>query len=159
MNFIELTKILKNYGLPIDIIRQNIWPMLSYPHEGRVDFCKEQLKLKNACLKQLPSLEMWSGPKIIYNLERLKHLFDLTCHKNYPPSVKFMYILKYSKKYPNEYINILEYVTLTPQDFEYINNEIIMNSFTTKIREIYHEPLDNKKNILLSTPLIYSPEQ
>ena len=64
MDFFTLMRILTNkkgaVKLPMDIIREHLWPMLSYPHQGRFG---RETKKKNICLKQLPSLEMWSGPK------------------------------------------------------------------------------------------------
>ena len=158
MNFFTISYILTNKGggvkLPADILREYIWPMLSYPHQGRFG---RETKKKNICLKELPSLEMWSGPKIIYNRERLTPLFRPTLSHNYPATVKFMYILKYSKKYPNQYINILEYVTLRPCDFVYTNNSLDMGEFSSRIREIYALPFNNcGKKLELSVPLICS---
>ena len=142
MDFFTLYHFL-NHGeldikIPTDIIREYIWPMLSFPHQGR---CGYDTQYKNICLKDLPSLEMWYGPKIIYNLKRVKPLFHPTTNFNYPATVKFMYVLKYSKKHPNEYINILEYTTLLPSEFNYKNNCLDMKEFSTRLREIYHLPL------------------
>ena len=160
MDFLRLYHILTHgtcrVKIPTELITEYIWPMLSFPHQGRAGY---EIRNKNKCLKQLPSLEMWSGPKIIYKTERLGPLFHPAITYNYPATVKFMYTLKYYKKYPNEYINILEYVTLQPSDFEYtkVSDEKILywKDFSAKLREIYHLPLlNNKKNLLLSTPII-----
>ena len=142
--------------IPIELITEYIWPMLSFPHQGRRGY---DIRKKNICLKQLPSLQTWSGPKIIYNTNRLEPILHPNICYDYPATVKFIYILKYSKKHPNEYINIQEYVTLHPSDFEYKSDSykktLYWNDFSTKIREIYHLPLlNNKKNILLSTPIV-----
>lgn len=158
MDFFTLMRILNNkkgaVKLPMDIIREYLWPMLSHPHQGRFGY---ETKKKNQCLKHLPKLELWTGPKIIYNLKRLEPLFDLTKSYKYPATIKFMYTLKYSKKYPNEYINILEYVTLKPSDFIYTNNSLDMGHFSSRIREIYALPFNNcEKKLELSVPLIYS---
>lgn len=160
MDFITLYHILTHGScdvkIPAELIIEYIWPLLSFPHQGRRG---HDTRKKNICLKQLPSIEMWTGPKIIYNRERLGPLFRPTLTFNYPATVKFMYTLKYSKKYPKEYIIILEYVTLQPSDFEYSEEDdkkiLCWNEFSSRLREIYHFPLlNNKKNTLLSTPII-----
>ena len=100
-------------NIPNDLIIQHIWPLLSHPHQGRIN---KNIGDMNRCIEQLPRRTTnVSGPKFVYKLIH-------TNRDNQSPfpraSVKFIYSLHHSSKFPERYITIIEYVLLNNNAFE-----------------------------------------
>ena len=114
--------------LPNDIIIHYLWPMLSFPHQGRSEFSLSQVNLKNSCVQELPRRRSSYGPQIIYNFARRKPLpipvQHSVQHSESHSFVKFIYSIHHSKKFPNRYINILEHFII---DRERTENNIKKN--------------------------------
>ena len=131
-------------NIPNDLIIQYIWPFLSHPHQGRIN---KNIGDMNRCIEQLPRRTTnVSGPKIVY---KLLH----TNRDNQPPfpraSVKFIYSLHHSTKFPERYITIIEYVLLNNKAFEKydtprgtyeVYNGPLGRHFTEAIRQWYLIP-------------------
>lgn len=92
-------------SLPNDIISGFLWPFLSHPHQGRVEFGK-LINNKNICMEELPKLKPYVGPRVIYKPPKWKGNVLIT-----RPTVKFIYYINHSAKYVNAYITIHEFCT------------------------------------------------
>ena len=109
-------------AIPNDIIVQHLWPLLSHPHQGRLN---QNVCAMNQCIKQLPRPKVNLAPRIIYkNLigiirNHIQNHADNTRHEvpSYA-SIKFVYSLRHSKKFPQRSINIIEHILIDHTHFD-----------------------------------------
>lgn len=83
------------------IWREYLWDFLVYPHEHN----SKDKKKYNKCLKTLPKLEYFVGPRIIFTSATKSDI-------NNKRVVKLIYKLYHSIKNPNARILIIEYVLI-----------------------------------------------
>ena len=108
-------------AIPNDIIVQYLWPLLSHPHQGRLN---KNIGDMNRCIKQLPRRTTnVIGPKVIYQLLHKPADYNEEHQAPFPrASVKFVYSLQplsfKRRRYPQRYINIIEYILLNDKAFE-----------------------------------------
>jgi hypothetical protein len=133
LNFLSL--IFKKFNIPQDIITSHLWPLVSFPHQGRIEFNtqKKNTKIMNKCIKRLPKLNIFNGPKIIYNLN----------NPNMIPKIRFVYSIYHSTKYKHRYITVHETVNpKTPMSLTSQFEGTSWDNFTTKLRKIYYENIN-----------------
>ena len=122
-----------------DIFTDYIWTFLSHPHQGRKG---KPVGEKNKCIASLPRLKYSAGPKIIYDYEKLNSIVKSCCGKNVYGGIKFIYKLYHSSKNPNNYINIVEHVTVESDTFIQDGEKLNWSVFTTLLREMYAASLE-----------------
>jgi len=139
LNFLSLT--FKKFNIPQDIISSYLWPLLSFPHMGRIENDTIQNNSKKKCILMLPKLTVFAGPKVIYNIE------------SKIPKIKFIYCIYHSKKQKHRYITIHETFNIQfnenmikkPKSHQYWHN------FTSNLRKIYYEninrPCEDKRSV------------
>lgn len=141
MNFFDLALTLNHAAptptcptIPHDIIKEYIWPMLSYRHQGR---CGYPISKMNDCLDYLPKKYEAIGPKIIYK-KSPRSTTDPSLENSNSDivHVKFIYRVKHSKKNDNLYINIIEWVQLTRNDFQQCDAND-WHEFNNHMRKLY----------------------
>lgn len=127
LNFLSL--IFKKFKIPQDIITTHVWPLVSFPHQGRIE---NNTKLKNQCIRHLPKLTIFNGPKVIYNLKNAPNF-----------KIKFVYCVYHSTKYKNRYITIHELINnLVPiNQIERVDKDS-WDTFTSVIRKTYYENIN-----------------
>ena len=124
-NYFEFTKCTKHHSwtmsfIPSSIWREYLWDFLVYPHERK----NKHIKNYNKCLKTLPKLEYFAGPRIIF----------MSSPSAKQRLVKLIYKLNHSINNPNARILIIEYV-LIEQD------NTTWTAFTNRAHTIYSERL------------------
>jgi hypothetical protein len=111
-----------------EIWREYLWDFLVYPHQS-----KQQKTIKyNECIKTLPKLEYFTGPRIIYNSAQRLGFIPFGRNKSL---VKFVYKLKHSNVTPVTRILIIEYAFIDYSD------DNSWEGFTKKAHECYAERL------------------
>ena len=116
--------------MPQDIIVAHLWPLISFPHQGRIE---NNTKLKNQCIRHLPKLTIFNGPKVIYNLKNTTTL-----------KIKFIYCVYHSTKYKNRYITVHESINnLIPlNQIGNLGGEWAWDIFTATLRKKYYENIN-----------------
>lgn len=114
-----------------EIWREHLWDFLVYPHQSK----QKKTITYNKCIIDLPKLEYFTGPRIIYNsAQRLGYIPNRTTDNN-KYLVKFIYKLNHSTHSVNSRILIIEYVLID------VKKTDTWEDFTKKAHAYYAERL------------------